>query len=40
MRSSKDAHRKMSLDVRLQDVHVKALRLRGLRNDIVPFGMS
>lgn len=28
----------MSLDVRLQDVHAKALTWRGLKNDIVLFG--
>lgn len=38
--SSKDAHRKMSLDVRLQDLYAKALRLRGLKDYIVPSGVS
>lgn len=40
MRSSKDAHRKMSLDVKLQDLHAKILRLRDLKNYIVPFVVS
>lgn len=29
----------MSLDVRLQDLRVKALRSRGLNNPIDPFGV-
>lgn len=40
LRSSKDDHRKMNLDVKLQDLYAKALRLRDLKNYTVPFGMS
>lgn len=39
-RSSEDVHRKMSLDVRLQDLCVKALRSRGLNNPTEPFGVG
>lgn len=30
----------MNLDVKLQDLYAKALRLRDLKNYTVPFGMS